>query len=68
MTESVDVQTQAFERCPRPWYVGERSSTRSMFPIRDANHRVVAYSHYYEVAQFIVEQAAAANHIMVHSP
>lgn len=58
MTQTPDLDVrqhvdQVLERHPTPWYVGDRSSPRSMFPIRDGNHKVVAYAYNHEVAQLI---------------
>ena len=57
ISEHVD---QVLARHPMPWYVGRRPSdldnrprARSMYPIRDGNHRVVAYAPSEQVARLI---------------
>jgi hypothetical protein len=40
-----------------PWYVGMKppgSSARSMWPIRDGNHKIVAYAPSKQVAEIVV--------------
>jgi hypothetical protein len=41
------------EYAPAPWHVGERPSPRSMWPIRAANDKVVAYARTRAVADLI---------------
>lgn len=40
---------------PSPWTVGERPTPRSMFPIRDANQKIVCYVPNADVAAWICQ-------------
>ena len=58
ISEHVD---QVLVRIPTPWYVGPKPNdvdkkprSRSMFPVRDGNDRVVAYAYNEQVAQLLV--------------
>jgi hypothetical protein len=46
---------QVLDRNPMPWYVGSRGpdGKNRMFPIRDGNHKVVAYAYNEQVAELI---------------
>lgn len=51
---STDAEVHAaIARHPAPWRVGERNSTRSMWPVRDANGKVAAYAYNREVARLL---------------
>jgi hypothetical protein len=40
---------------PRPWSLGSRPSPRSMYPVRDANGKVVLYTHDLAIAKAVLE-------------
>lgn len=52
-------------RAPAPWRVGDRPSARSMFPIRAADDRVVAYAYRREIAERIVDLVNTTAHLTV---
>ena len=50
-----NLDTTTPEIAPGPWRVGERPTRRSMFPIRDANGKVVCYTPSEVTANLLVQ-------------